>query len=90
MDKILQGLPNVLCCIDDLLVSREDEASHFQSLEEVFTCLDKHGIRLKQEKRCFLLPSVEYLGHHISGEGIQPLANKVSAITKAPTPKELQ
>ena len=31
-----------------------------------------------------------YIGHHISGEGIQPLANKVSAITKPPTPKDLQ
>ena len=84
MDKILQGLPNVICYIDDILVSGEDEASHFQSLEEVFTRLEKHGIRLKQEKCCFLLPKVEYLGHQISEEGIQPLANKVSAIIKAP------
>ena len=90
MDKILQGLPNVICYIDDILVSGEDEASHFQLLEQVFTRLEKHGIRLKQEKCCFLLPSVEYLGHQISEEGIKPLANKVSAITKAPTPKDLQ
>ena len=90
MDTILQGLPNVICYIDDILVSGEDEASHFQSLEEVFNRLEKHGIRLKQEKCCFLLPRVEYLGHQISEEGIKPLANKVSAIIKAPTPKDLQ
>ena len=63
MDKILQGLPNVICYIDDILVSGEDEASHFKSLEEVLNRLEKHGIRLKQEKSCFLLPKVEYLGH---------------------------
>ena len=90
MDTILQGLPKVICYIDDILVSGEDEASHFQSLEEVFNRLEKHGIRLKQEKCCFLLPRVEYLGHQISEEGIQPLANKVSAIIEAPTPKDLQ
>ena len=31
-----------------------------------------------------------YVGHQISEEGIQPLVSKVSAITKAPTPKDLQ
>ena len=44
----------------------EDEASYFQSLEEVFTPLEKHGIRLKQEKSSILLPKVEYIGHQIS------------------------
>ena len=65
-----------------MLVSGEDEASHFKSLEKVFNCLEKHSIRLKQEKCCFLLRRVDYLGHQISEEGIQPLANKVSAIIK--------
>ena len=87
---ILHGLSNVICYIDDILVSGEDEASHFRSLEEVFTRLKKHGIRLKQEECSFLLPKVEYLGHQISQEGIQSLSNKVAAIAKAPIPKDLQ
>ena len=90
MDKILLGLPNVICYIHDILVSGEDEDSHVQSLKEVFTRLEKHGIRLKQKKCCFLLHKVKYLGHQISEEGIQPFASKVSAIIKAPTPKDLQ
>ncbi len=90
MDRILQGLPNVGCYIDDILITGEDEASHLQTLEEVFIRLEKHGIRLRQEKCCFMIPKVEYLGHQISEEGIQPLANKVSAIIKAPAPKDLQ
>ena len=49
MDTILQGLPNVICYIYDILVSGEDEASHFKSLEEVFNRLEKHGFNLKQE-----------------------------------------
>ena len=90
MDKVLQGLEGVVCYIDDILVSSEDEASHFQLLGKVFTRLEQHGFRLKQEKGKFLLQVVEYLGHRISGDGIQPLLNKVDTIVKAPIPQNVQ
>ena len=78
------------CYIDNILVSSEDEASHFQLLGKLFTRLEQHGFRLKQEKCKFLLPVVEYLGHQISSDGIQPLLNKVDAIVKAPMPQNIQ
>ena len=90
MDSVLQGIPGVICYIDDILVSGEDQATHLQSLDEVFTRLEKHGFRLKLEKCKFLLPKVEYLGHQISSDGIQPLPSKVAAIVKAPAPENLQ
>ena len=90
MDKVLQGLQGVLCYIDDILVSGEDEASHFWLLEEVFARLRRHGFRLKQEKCQFLLSKVEYLGHQISSDGIRPLHNKIDAIVKAPIPGNVQ
>ena len=37
-----------------------------------------------------LLLSVEYLGHRISEDGIQPLQSKVEAIANAPVPKNVQ
>ena len=43
-------------------------------------------LRLKQHKCAFLLPAVEYLGHKISAEGIQPTEEKVRAIKEAPPP----
>ena len=90
MDKVLQGLPGVLCYIDDILVSGEDEDTHFRLLEEVFARLERHGFRLKQEKCMFLLSKVEYLGHQISSEGIHPLDSKIDAIVKAPVPVNVQ
>ena len=80
MDKVLLGFEGVLCYIDDLLVSRKHEASHFQLLGEVFNRFEQHGFHLKQEKIEFLLPLVEYLGHQISSDGIQPLPSKVHDI----------
>ena len=80
----LAGIEGLLYYIDDILVSREDEASHFQLLGKVFTSLEQHGFQLKQEKCKFLLLVVEYLGHHISSDGIQPFLNKVDTNVKAP------
>ena len=37
MDKVLQSLTGVLCYIDNILVSGENEAGHSLLLEEVFT-----------------------------------------------------
>ena len=47
MDRVLQGIPGVICYIDDILVSGKDEGSHLISLEEVFRRLEKHRIQLK-------------------------------------------
>ena len=88
MDTVLQGISGVICYIDDILVSSKDEASHLGTLEAVFKRLEKHGFRLKQEKCNFLTSSVEYLGHVISKEGIQPLPGKVTAFKKSTSAKE--
>ena len=46
-------------------------------------------MHLKKEKCAFLLPEVEYLGHKISKEGLQPTETKVCAIAEAPEPKRV-
>ena len=37
----------------------------------------------------FMVPSVEYLGHHISAEGIRPTEDKKKAILEAPAPQNV-
>ena len=76
MDTVLQGVPGVTCYIDDILVSSADEDSHLLTLKEVFSRLEKHGFRLKLEKCEFLLKNIEYLGHVISKDGIQPVRQR--------------
>ena len=46
--------------------------------------LGECGIKLKRTKCKFMLPSVEYLGYHISGEGISPTKERRRAIVDAP------
>ena len=90
MDTVLQGITGVSCYIDDILVTSADEESHLRVLEEVFKRLKEHGFRLKLEKCEFLLSRIEFLGHIISKEGIQPMPSKVEAIVHAPVPKHVQ
>ena len=90
MDTVLQGIPGVICYIDDILITGKDERRHLRSLKEVFQRLEKHGFRLKQEKCEFLMPTIEYLGHQITKNGVQPLPSKVAAIEQAPTHTNIQ
>ena len=57
---------------------------------EVFSRLEKHGYRPKQEKCRFLLLTVEYLGRQISSDGVRPLPTKIEPILKAPVPGNIQ
>ena len=89
MDNILQGIPNVICYIDDILITGVDDAEHLNNLQSVFQRLQKHGFRLKKSKCEFLKSSVEFLGHRIDAEGLHTLPSKLQAIVDAPEPRNL-
>ena len=46
MENLLQGIPNVVVRLDDILIAGPRQAEHFQSLKEVLSRLEKAGIRL--------------------------------------------
>ena len=46
-------------------------------------------MRLKKQKCGFLLPSVSYLGHVISSDGLHTEESKVRAIVDAPEPQNI-
>ena len=89
MENILQGIPNVLVYIDDILVTGKSISEHLSNLGAVLKRLEAAGVKLKRDKCSFLLPSVEFLGHHISAKGIQPTEQKIEAIRNAPEPKDI-
>ena len=65
--------------IDNILVAVSTEKEHLVTLEKVMSKLGECGIKLKRTKCTFMLPSVEYLGYHISGEGISPTKEKAQS-----------
>ena len=59
---------------------------HHIHLEEVFKRLQQHGLVLHLEKCVFFSSSVEFLGQHVSAEGIRLLGAPVAAIAAHPRP----
>ena len=90
MDTILQGVPGVVCYIDDILVTGETDSEHLRNLELVLLRLKKHGVKLKRSKCRFMQKSVEYLGHRLDSEGQHPTDEKLRAVIDAPTPRNVQ
>ena len=90
MDAILQGIPHVICYIDDILITGFSDDVHLTNLEEVFSRLNQQGIKLQKEKCVFFQSTVEYLGHIVDKEGIHTAPSKVEVIQLAPKPKNIK
>ena len=89
MDAILQGIPHVICYIDDLLVTGKTEEEHLQNLTQVLHKLKEQGMRLKEAKCAFFQREVEYLGYRIDASGIHTAPSKLQAIQQAPSPRNI-
>ena len=89
MDSILQGIPSVICYLDDLLITGASDQEHLQNLQQVLSRLNEQGIKLKKEKCTFLQTSVDYLGYVVDANGVHTSAAKLEAIQKAPEPQNV-
>ena len=89
IEGMLSGICHVNAYMDDVLVANDTEVEHLSTLEEVLARLEQYGVRLNKAKCKFMLPSVEYLGYHISGDGVRPTQEKLQAIVDAPAPKDV-
>ena len=74
--------------LDDIIIYSRSEQEHLKHLEEIFIRLKAAGLKLKLEKCCFFKKHIQYLGHLISADGIQPLPEKLESIAKMPAPKK--
>ena len=89
MEHLLRDLNFVTVYLDDILVTGKNTEEHLTNLDEVLSRLENAGMRLKQAKCKFLLPEVEYLGHIITKDGLKPSDSKLTAVSKAPVPKNV-
>ncbi len=80
---LLQGLYPKQCLIylDDVIVFGRAAEEHNDNLRPVLQRLQEAGLTLNPKKCCFLRRSVAYLGHTISGEGIQVTQERTQAAT---------
>ena len=88
MSEIFFGLDTVRVYIDDLLhVTKGSWTEHLSILEEMFTRLQKAGLTVNASKSCFGAHTLDYLGYHVTREGVMPIPKKVEAIQALTVPK---
>ena len=90
MDIILQGIPNVQCYIDDILITGRNDEGHLRSLEQTLRRLEEYGLRANKAKCKFMQDHVDFLGYRVDSKGIHTLPDKLNAIVKAPSPENIQ
>ena len=76
INDVLKGCNFAMGYLDDIIIYSRSEKEHLEHLEEIFTRLKTAGLKLKLEKCCFFKKHIQYLGHLISADGIQPLPEK--------------
>ena len=81
MSELFIGLDTVRVYIDDLLhVTKGSWTEHISVLEEMFTRLQKAGLKVNTGKSCFGVHKFDHLGYHVTLDLVMSIPKKVEAI----------
>jgi hypothetical protein len=86
--NMLRGVPGTVHYIDDIVVHAASETEHDRRVIEVLKRLRRHHVTVNTRKCTFRQGEIDFVGHHISAEGIQPLQTHVEAVTKLKAPTD--
>ncbi|GBG76581.1 hypothetical protein CBR_g22461 [Chara braunii] len=76
--------------LDDILAFSKTAREHAKHLALVLQSLRDSQYKINREKSSFGVPSVIYLGHVISGDGLAPEAAKIAVIQEWPQPQTVR
>ena len=86
--ELFGDIPNVHIIFDDIIIAAADDAEHDIALRELLERARKYNVRFNRSKLQLKVPTVRYLGHCVSADGVRPDHNKVRAIVDMPTPTD--
>ena len=88
IDKVLMGCSKfTMGYLDDIIIFCNNKIEHLRHIEEIFTRLERFGLKMKREKCDFFKKHIQYLGHLIAEDGFTPLPEKLESIKNMPRPK---
>ena len=82
--KVIGNVPYALGYLDDIIIFSNSEEEHLQHIADLFEKLCKAGLKLKLSKCAFFQKELQYLGHLVSEERVQPLPEKLESIQNMP------
>jgi hypothetical protein len=89
MEIAIQNLSSILAYIDDLLVHTKGHSKHLEILDDLFTRLRKHRLKINLPKLFFGSTKVSYIGFRLTPEGIKLGTDKLKALANAVPPKDV-
>jgi len=91
MELVMSGLTYDICLVylDDILVFSRTFDEHLEHVATVFDRLERYSIKLKPSKCSLFQSKVTFLGHIVSGRGIECDKEKQVTIATWPTPTSI-
>ena len=89
MSVMLEGLPGVLCLMDDIIIYGASREEHDARLEATLLQLQAAGATLNAKKCEFQKTEMKFLGHIVSREGIRPDPDKTAALVNMEAPNNV-
>jgi hypothetical protein len=92
MDKVITKYLEkfVLVYLDDLTIYSKTFDDHVKHLSIIFQTLREAQLKLNKEKCHFFLPTLKFLGHEVSRDGIRPDEDKLIKVKNFPRPVNLR
>lgn len=89
MEIVIHNLKNIIAYIDDLLVHTKTHEEQLDSLDQLFTRLNKNGLKINLKKSFFGCEEVSYLGFRLTPNGVLPGIDKLKAVREALPPSNV-
>ena len=92
MNNIFQEFVGIflLIYIDDIIIFSKSAEEHFANIKATLEQIINVNIRLNPKKCKFFMEKVNFLGHTVSIDGIEPDPSKVIALKAIPIPKSVK
>ena len=89
VSKVIEGLPFAFWYLDDILVFSANIKEHLEHIRILFQRLREADLKVSKRKCSFLKAHVQYLGHYISGSGLEPVPEKLESLKRMPPPTDI-
>ena len=76
--------------LEDVIVFDSDPSTYVKTIRALFERLRKHNLKLSPSKARLGATDADFLSHSISPAGVRPNAEKLSALTLMPMPRDLK
>ena len=89
VNKVLEDLEFAFVYLDDILIYSKNMEEQLCHVRTLFEHLCQADLKLTKRKCNFLKAHVQYLGHYISGQGLEPIPEKLESLQQMPPPTDL-